>query len=109
LANTGRLLPHHEFDLGIQDVQQLRQLVERFLVVCLIEQPVELRRGRAQPANQLPLAQSAALDAFLCGQGELVKEQVSQITGISIVFQHVIDVDCPLLSRFQNIGERLVG
>jgi hypothetical protein len=47
--------PYHEVNVALQELQQRHELIERLLVIGLIQQPIELSRRCTQPPNDLPL------------------------------------------------------
>lgn len=59
------LSAHDEVHFAIQDLKQRHELIDGLLVVGLIEKPIELSRGRAEPANNLALGQWASGDPSL--------------------------------------------
>lgn len=52
---SGRLRPNDQVHVTVEHLQQREQLIHRLAVVRLIEQTIQLRGRRPQPAHDLPL------------------------------------------------------
>src|SRR3990170_8345033 len=104
-AGSRPVCAHNEIDVTVQDMKKGQQLVYCLSVVGLVQESVELRRGRSQSADDLPLRQGAGLNPLLGFDGELVEQRIPQIAGILVVFQDLLEVHRSLQPRRENIGE----
>jgi hypothetical protein len=52
---SGPLGAHDQIHFAIQHLKQRHELIDGLFVVGLIEETIELSRGRAEPANNLAL------------------------------------------------------
>ena len=76
---------HDEIHVAVQDMQEGQQLVYCLSVVGLIQEAVELRRRRSQPADDLPFREGARLHPLLGFDGEPIQQRVTQVAGILVV------------------------
>jgi hypothetical protein len=98
---------HDEFDVAIEHVKQIKHLINRFLVVGLIEDPIELGRGGAEPTNDLTFRQRAHFDPPLCLERQPVEKKITQVAGILVVLENLLDVNRPLPAGFERVNKPL--
>src|SRR5215467_1009220 len=100
-----RLLTNDELDLAVEDLKKSKHLIDRLPVVRLIQKPVELRRGGAEAADDLPLGQSRTVDSFLRLERQPVQGQVAEIRGVLVVFEDVVAVHAGLFAGLEHVRE----
>src|SRR5262245_19877706 len=90
-------------------MEEREHLVDRLAVVGLVEQPIELRRRRTQPPDDLPAAQPAARDPLLRFDRQSMEDQVSQVGRILVVLKDLLDMNCVLGTGAKDIREALAA
>src|SRR5881296_46999 len=88
----GALRPYDELDVAIENPEQSKQLVDGLPIIRLIKKSVELGWGRAEPPDDFALGQRRGGDSLLSFESQLVQKEISQVVGILIVFENVLDV-----------------
>jgi hypothetical protein len=56
-VESGSLRPNDEINVTVEHLQQGEQLIDRLAVIRLIEEAIQLRRGRPESAHDLALRQ----------------------------------------------------
>ena len=77
---------YHQVNVALQELKQRYELIDRFLVISLIQQPIQLSCGSAQSPNDPAFGKWAFSDAPLSLHCQFIEQEISQIVGISIVF-----------------------
>ncbi len=85
---SGGLRPNHQINVTVEHLQQGEQLMDRLAVVRLIEQTIQLRRRRSQPAHGLTLRERALCDSLLCFERQSVQQEIAEMCWILVVLEH---------------------
>ena len=83
-GSIARSVPDHYVNFTFQDVKEVQDLIDRLAVVGLIQEPIELRCGGAETTDDLALGECRGTHSPLCLQGELVQQQITEVTRILI-------------------------
>src|SRR5205809_5506183 len=97
-----------ELHLAVEHMEKSKQLRQALPGVRRVQQPIELRHGRAETTGQLSAAQTRAINSSLRFDGELVDQQLSEVARVLIVLERVIDMHCTFGTGFENVGDSFV-
>jgi hypothetical protein len=98
--------PDGDVHVTVQDVKEQQELVDRFSVVRLIEEAVELARRGPESTDDLAPGHSTRADSRPGLHGEPIEKQPPEISRIVLRFQRLLDVDRPAPPRSEDVRER---
>ena len=104
---SGRLGPNDQVHITVEHLQQREQLIDGLAVVRLIEQSIQLRCRRPEPAHDLALRERAFCHSLLCFERQAVQQEIAEVGGILVVLEHLFDVHGAGAAGVEDVAERL--
>src|SRR5262249_1276229 len=104
-SGSARPRTNDQLYFAADHVEQANHLAQSLPRVGSIEQPVDLRDGRAEAACELSPAESGVFDSPACLDRQLVYQQLAQIGRVFVVLEGRIDVQGPFVAGRQYIGD----
>jgi hypothetical protein len=77
-------------------------------VVRLIQQAIQLRGRRPQPAHNLALRERALCDSFLCFERQSVQQEIAEVRRILVVLEDLLDVYRAGAAGAEHVGTGLM-
>src|SRR5262249_33479461 len=104
---SGRPCADRQRDLAVERLEEPNEPIDRLVVVGLVEKAIELRGRGSETADDLTAREWTSREPLLRLDRQRVEQTVSEMIGIFVVVEHLLDMDRALTTRCEGVGDCL--